>query len=57
MRKFQGLSPKSLGLTVVGSLAILFIAKKRSIIGEDLDLLINELRTKVFALVIELLKS
>ncbi|WP_235507119.1 DUF3368 domain-containing protein [Thermococcus barophilus] len=44
--KIPRIIAKSLGLTVVGSLAILFIAKKRGIIGEDLDLLINELRTK-----------
>ncbi len=44
--KIPRIIAKSLGLTVVGSLAILFIAKKRSIIEEDLELLINELRTK-----------
>jgi len=44
--KIPRIIAKSLGLTVIGSLAILFIAKKRGIIEEDLDLLINELRTK-----------
>ncbi|ASJ11616.1 DUF3368 domain-containing protein [Thermococcus thioreducens] len=44
--KIPGIIAKSLGLKVSGSLAVLFMAKKRGILNEDLDSLIRELRRK-----------
>jgi len=44
--KIPRIIAKSLGLKVAGSLAVLFMAKKRGILNEDLDLLISELRRK-----------
>ena len=38
---------ESIGLRVVGSLAILYIAKKRGLIDEDFDEIVKELRAKV----------
>ena len=37
---------KSIGLRVIGSLAILYIAKKRGLIEEDFNELVKELRAK-----------
>lgn len=37
---------ESIGLRVVGSLAILYIAKKRGLIDEDFDEIVKELRAK-----------
>ena len=37
---------ESIGLRVIGSLAILYIAKKRGLIEEDFDELVKELRAK-----------
>ncbi|NJE62099.1 DUF3368 domain-containing protein [Thermococcus sp. 21S7] len=44
--KIPRIIAKSLGLNVAGSLALLFIAKKKGIINEDLELIIGELRAR-----------
>ena len=44
--KIPRIIAKSLGINVVGTLALLFIAKKKGIIDENLDELIKELRIK-----------
>jgi len=44
--KIPRIIAKSLGLKVAGSLAVLFIAKKKGLIDEDLDSLLKELRRK-----------
>jgi predicted nucleic acid-binding protein len=37
---------ESIGLKVIGSLAILYIAKKRGLIEEDFDEIVKQLRAK-----------
>ena len=44
--KIPRIIAKSLGINVVRTLALLFIAKKKGIIDENLDELIKELRIK-----------
>ncbi|WP_258083231.1 DUF3368 domain-containing protein [Thermococcus thermotolerans] len=44
--KIPRIIAKSLGLKVAGSLAVLFMAKKKGILDEDLDSLIGKLRRK-----------
>lgn len=44
--KIPRIIAKSLGLKVAGSLALLFIAKKKGIINEDLEVILGELRAK-----------
>ncbi len=44
--KIPRIIAESIGLTVIGSLAILYIAKKRELIEEDFDEIIEELRNK-----------
>jgi len=44
--KIPRIIAKSLGIKVTGSLAVLFIAKKKGLIDEDLDSLLKELRRK-----------
>jgi len=44
--KIPRIIAKSLGLNVAGSLAVLFIARKKGIIDDDLDALLREMKSK-----------
>jgi len=44
--KIPRIIAESIGLRIIGSLAILYIAKKRGLVKEDFDEIVKELRAK-----------